>query len=125
MNFTNSGDSFSSAVYERSGFADVRHVSGCEVLTCSASFVVATALPPWQSVHDSVTAADVCIGSMPVWQLTHESLVLSPWSLVLDDEGEGGGICAEIPAATMATIANPISLRISSSALGRALSTKH
>src|SRR5207237_10792014 len=111
MNFTNSGDSFSSAVYERSGFADVRHVSGCEGLTCAASFVVATALPPWQSVHDSFTAADVCIGSMPVWQLTHEALVLSPWCLVLADEGEGGGFCADVAVAMVARVATPSRLR--------------
>src|SRR5690242_18461870 len=57
-NFTNSGDSCSSAVYVRGGFAEVRQISGCSGRTCASSFFVAVALPPWQSVQPRCTAGD-------------------------------------------------------------------
>src|ERR1043165_5342073 len=68
MKRTNSGDSRSSAVYVRGGLAEVFQIAGLRGWTCAAFLSFAVPLPPWQSVQESCTTADACIGSMPAWQ---------------------------------------------------------
>src|SRR5436190_1591370 len=48
-------------------------MSGFRGATWASFLSLVVPLPPWQSTHDSLTAAEICIGSMPLWQETQPS----------------------------------------------------
>src|SRR4051794_7333771 len=76
-NMVNSGDSWLSSVYDRTGLPVVRQASGNLGWTCANSLTAVDGLPPWQSTQPSLTVSLKCGSCDPWWHWTQPTLFRS------------------------------------------------
>ena len=80
-NRMNSGDSWLSRVYERTGFAPpAGHRCGFRGWTCACSFVAQFAFPPWQSVQPMRSVGLQCGAPTFAWQAMQPADLAACWS---------------------------------------------
>src|SRR5262249_58015750 len=72
---TNSGLSWLSSAYDRTGLAEEGHASGKRGCSWACSFVVAHGLPPWQSAQPRFRVAFAWGSTVFRWQARQPSLL--------------------------------------------------